>query len=166
MTAVFRRTVRDTLCALVTVALLLVPALTQAPVVGAEPAVLARQMIDQVNQVRAEAGLSQLGEAVALDEVAVDRSSDMAARGYFSHTTPEGQTVFMMLKERGLGFRVAAENLAWSTYSEDQASQVAFQSFLNSAPHRANIMQPEFSQIGVGVANNGGKIYFTLVFVG
>jgi uncharacterized protein YkwD len=134
--------------------------------VDAAPAALADQMLADVNRVRAEAGLGPLAKAELLDALAFDRSADMATRHYFSHTTPDGVDVFALLEQRGIGYRTAGENLAWNTYGEDQASGFAMQGFLNSPPHRANLLNPAFSQVGVGVARDGSKTYFTLVFVG
>jgi uncharacterized protein YkwD len=143
----------------------LAPSLT-LPIASAAPSALPTQVLDGVNQVRVEAGLQPLAEVEALDALAVERSTDMAARQYFSHTTPEGLDVFALMDQRGIGFLAAAENLAWNTHGEERAATVALESFLNSPPHRANLLNAAFRQIGVGVANDGAKFYFTLVFVG
>jgi uncharacterized protein YkwD len=136
------------------------------PSISAISPALPEQMLEGVNRVRAEAGLALLVRAEALDALAAERSTDMAARGYFSHTTPEGLDVFALMDRRGIGFSTAAENLAWNTYAEERAAVVALQGFLDSPPHRANLFNPAFSRVGVGVARDGGKTYFTLVFVG
>jgi uncharacterized protein YkwD len=132
----------------------------------AEPAALVHQMVDQVNAVRAESGLPPMTQDEALRALAFERSLDMAERRYFSHTTPEGVDVFAMIEQRGIPYRTAGENLAWNTYPEPEAAQVAFRSLLDSPPHRANLLNPEFRQLGVGVASIAGQTYFTLVFVG
>ena len=137
-----------------------------APAAAAVPP--GNQMLEGVNASRAEAGLPPLIKAEVLDALAAERSADMAARGYFSHTTPEGVDVFALMRERGIGYAAAAENLAWNTHGEDGAVAVAvaLQGFLNSPPHRANLLNPEFRQLGVGVASDGDETYFTLLFVG
>ena len=152
--------------ALAVVALLFGLGLARAEAVSAEPAALANDMLGRVNRVRADNGLPPLSEAVELDAVAFDRSADMAGRHYFSHTTPDGLTVFNLIEQRGLSYRLAGENLAWNTYAEGQAGAVAVRGFLDSPPHRANLLNPAFSQIGVGVATDGSKTFFTLVFIG
>jgi uncharacterized protein YkwD len=167
MLAAFQRTVWNSLRpALAMLAALALFATPPVPTASAEPAVLVNQMVVAVNQVRAEHGLSPLAEDGGLDALAGERSADMAARGYFSHTTPEGLDVFALMDQRGIGFSMAGENLAWNTHGDAQAAPYALQGFLNSPPHRANLLNPAFSQIGVGVARDGGKVYFTLVFVG
>lgn len=146
--------------------LVLVAALGAPAPARAQSAPLASQLVAGVNRVRAEAGLPALAETADLDAVALERSADMASRNYFSHVTPEGRTVFAMLAERGIAYQAAGENLAWNTADEATASSVALQSFLNSPPHRANLLNPSFTQIGIGVSSDGRRIYFTLVFIG
>lgn len=124
------------------------------------------QMLESVNRVRADAGLDPLVRVASLDAVAADRSGDMATRGYFSHRTPEGIDVFALMNERGIGFSTAGENLAQSNVGEDRAADVAIEGFLNSPSHRDNLLNSSFGEIGIGVAQTGGLIYFTLVFVG
>lgn len=132
----------------------------------AAPSAVVNQMISEVNQVRTQAGLLPLSEAEELSLVATERSSDMVTRNYFGHTTPDGRTVFTMLHERGIIYNIAGENLAWNNAAERSTSSVAIQGFLNSPTHRDILLSPEFSQIGVGVANQAGRTYFTLVFLG
>jgi uncharacterized protein YkwD len=138
----------------------------QGHTAAAAPAALAEQMVAQVNRVRSEYGLPPLQEAPTLGALASERSADMAARRYFSHTTPEGVDVFVLMEQRGIRYYAAGENLAWNTYGEEQATAFALQGFLNSPPHRDNLLNPAFTQIGVGVARDGNKHYFTLVFIG
>lgn len=161
MPKLVERAVWPALVVLVTAAALAVPAPAHA-----ETSLLASQLVTGVNRVRSEAGLPLLTETADLDAVAFERSADMASRQYFSHVTPEGRTVFLMLAERGIAYRAAGENLAWNTADEATASSIALQSFLNSPPHRANLLNPSFSQIGIGVSSDGKRTYFTLVFIG
>ena len=141
------------------------PALA-AEIASAAPAPPGDQMLEGVNAARAAAGLGPLVPTEALQALAAERSADMAARGYFAHTTPEGVDVFALMEQRGIGFSAAAENLAWNAYPEERAAAVALEAFLASPPHRANLLNPEFTQIGVGVARDGDETYFTLLFVG
>ena len=100
-------------------------------------------------------------------DLARARSNDMAQRNYFSHTTPEGGNFLGMLSERGVGFKFAGEILARNNYSDDQAGQVAMDSYLNSPAHKAIIMDGRFNAVGVGYAKSGedGMHYFTVIFV-
>lgn len=130
---------------------------------GAEPA---GQMFEGVNRARAEAGLPRLTEHGTLKELAFERSEDMAARKYFSHTTPEGVDVFTLLAQRGVSYRTAGENLAWNTGHASESAAIAMRTFLASPPHRANLLRAEYAEVGVGVASDGSKLIFTLVFIG
>jgi uncharacterized protein YkwD len=94
------------------------------------------RMMEKVNAARRESGLPALVLDAALDEVALERSVDMATRRYFSHTTPEGLNVFDLMDRRGLPYRMAGENLARNTFVERDPSAVAVRGFLNSPPHR------------------------------
>jgi len=138
----------------------------QAQPVGAEPAAPASQLVESINRARAEAGLPLLTEDGMLDSLALERSADMVARHYFSHTTPDGADVFGMLRDRGVDFSWAGENIAWNMAGEGRTGLVAAEGFLASPPHRANILNASFSQVGVGVAAEGGRTYFTVVFLG
>jgi uncharacterized protein YkwD len=94
------------------------------------------------------------------------RSSDMASRNYFSHSTPEGQKFLGMLSDRGVAYKFAGEILARNNYPSDQTAQIAMDSYLNSAPHKAIIMDGRFTQVGVGYAVGGEEMsYFTVIFI-
>jgi uncharacterized protein YkwD len=125
-----------------------------------------QQLLEQVNLVRSQNGLPPFVENDRLDALASERSADMAGRRYFSHVTPEGATVFTLLDRWGIRYTVAGENLAWNTGGERNGTGIALQSFLNSPTHRDNLLSWDFSQVGVGVATDGGRTYFTLVFLG
>ena len=148
------------------VAVLLGLQLSPSSTAHAEPAsALISDMVVNVNQVRAQAGLPALVESSTLSAVAEQRSRDMVLHGYFSHTAPDGRTVFSLLHERGIQYAIAGENLAWNTGYE-QASTAAVEAFLASPPHRENLLRLDYREIGVGVANRGDRVYFTLVFTG
>jgi uncharacterized protein YkwD len=141
-------------------------ALIQPPPDGPRPSPLAFQMIESLNGHRTKLGLSSLTIDGGLSALAVERSADMASRQYFSHTTPDGLTVFDLMARRGLSYQVAAENLAMNTGSEGETVGIAMRGFLDSAPHRANMQGEDFRQIGVGVSTGGGRTYFALLLVG
>jgi uncharacterized protein YkwD len=124
------------------------------------------RMMEKVNAARRESGLSALVLDAALDEVALERSVDMAMRRYFSHTTPEGLNVFDLMDSRGLPYRMAGENLARNTFVERDPSAVAVRGFLNSPPHRDNLLSPAYTHVGIGVATDTERTYFTVLFKG
>lgn len=115
-----------------------------------------QEMFKLVNIERKKAGLSDLAFATPLRDVARAHSRDMLERGYFSHYTPEGVTPFDRMDKTGIQYSYAGENLALAPSSE-----LAMQGLMNSPGHRANILNPNFNKIGIGVIDAGiyGKMY-------
>ncbi|MER7959482.1 CAP domain-containing protein [Streptomyces sp. NPDC096030] len=120
---------------------------------------VADQVISLVNAERAKAGCGPLSANATLTRAAQGHSDDMAARDYFDHTNPDGD---------GPGERVTAAGYPWSTYGENIAMgqstpEQVMNSWMNSPGHRANILNCDFKEIGIGVHNEGGP-YWTQVF--
>ena len=121
----------------------------------------------RLNAERVAAGLPPLAVDGALVNVARTRSGDMASRGYFSHTSPEGQSAFTLLDQWGVSYSWAGENLARNNYPLEETVAVAVRDLMASPPHRANILSPNYTRIGIGYAEDGsGMRYYTIVFVG
>ena len=124
------------------------------------------RLLQLVNQARAEKGLQPLVVDPRLMAIARERSSDMAARGYFSHVTPEGTDVFRIMERQKIRYRLAAENLGRCNYPLVESPLVVHQAFLKSPGHAQNELDPAFDRIGIGVAvSNIGFVYFTELFV-
>jgi uncharacterized protein YkwD len=119
------------------------------------------EMFGQVNAARKEAGISQLTWDTRLVDVARTHAKDMWERRYFGHISPEGMDVGDRLLEGGVDYFIAGENLALAP-----TVSIAFTGLMNSEGHRANILEPQFSKIGIGVIDNGiyGKM-FVQVFI-
>ncbi|MBI4084608.1 MAG: CvpA family protein [Candidatus Levybacteria bacterium] len=115
-----------------------------------------QQMWRMVNSERQKRGLSPLAFDTALANVARDFSRDMLVRGYFSHYTPEGESPFDRMKNRGIEYLSAGENLALAPSVE-----LAMQGLMDSPGHRANILSENFGKIGIGVMDGGfyGKMF-------
>ena len=111
---------------------------------------LEAQMLDLVNQERAKAGLAPLAPDPEFREVARRHSTDMFQRGYFAHATPEGRSPFDRMREAGYTFRTAGENLALAP-----TLTIAHTGLMNSPGHRANILQPQFGRVGIGIVDGG-----------
>lgn len=136
-----------------------------APVVAMTA--LEQAMFDDINALRVRNGLPPLAPDPALIALARERSADMAARNYFSHTTPEGLSVFDLMEARGIPYAWAGENLARNNYPEAETERVAFDSLVASPPHFQNMLGPNYTRMGVGVAVDGdGMFYFTMLFTG
>jgi uncharacterized protein YkwD len=111
---------------------------------------LEKQMLDLVNQERAAAGLRPLAPDPELTEVAREHSADMFARGYFAHDTPEGLSPFDRMRHANVRFLTAGENLALAP-----TLSLAHTGLMNSPGHRANILQPQFGRLGIGILDGG-----------
>lgn len=119
-----------------------------------------------ITQQRAAAGLQPVQLESTVVSLAHSRSADMAARNYFSHTTPEGVNFLRLLVDRGVSYKYGGEILARNNFPDDQAAQVAMTSYLNSPPHRAVILDGRYNRVGVGYAKSSdGMHYFTVIFI-
>ena len=129
---------------------------------GQDAGVLAyeEEVIRLVNEVREKNGLKPLTKNWELCRVARYKSQDMVENRYFSHTSPTYGSPFQMMKDFGLRYRTAGENIAFG----QRTPQEVMNAWMNSSGHRANILNPSFSQIGVGYAANGR--YWTQMFIG
>ncbi len=117
------------------------------------------EMLRLINKERLDRNLRPLTLRVDARTVARAHSRDMFARGYFSHVNPDGLSPFDRLKNAGVGFSVAGENLAYAPNVI-----IAHEGLMNSPGHRANILNPDFAQVGLGVIDGGvyGKMFTQL----
>lgn len=113
---------------------------------------LEAQMLELVNGERLASGLKPLVMNAELTEVARKHSSDMLARGYFSHHSPEGKSAFDRLRAAKITFRLAGENLAFAP-----TVKLAHTGLMNSPGHRANILRPQFGKVGIGIIDAGRR---------
>lgn len=125
-------------------------------------------LFNATNQRRISSGLRPLAVNSSLVGIARIRSQDMSANHYFAHTSPTtGDTAFTLMDKYGVGYSYAGENLAENNYPGDQCAGAADTALWNSAPHRENILNPNFTQMGVALATDGaGMHYFTILFIG
>jgi uncharacterized YkwD family protein/spore coat assembly protein SafA len=113
------------------------------------------QVIQLTNQERAKNGLPSMTADWELSRVARYKANDMRDKNYFSHTSPTYGSPFDMMKNFGISYRSAAENIAAGQTTP--ASVV--QSWMNSSGHRANILSSN-TRIGVGYAKGGSYGYY------
>jgi len=118
------------------------------------------EMLAMLNAERVAEGLPPLESDPALQEVARAHSSEMFSLGYFAHESPVSGSPADRLQAAGIPFSVAGENLAYAPTVE-----IAHRGLMQSPGHRANILSPEYTRVGIGVvsAPTGGKM-FTQVF--
>src|SRR3989344_1981892 len=117
------------------------------------------------NQERAQNNASPLAQNELLSKAATLKAQDMATKGYFAHTSPEGKTPWYWLTQVGYNYIMAGENLAVNFF---ESSDVA-EAWMNSPTHRANIVKKDYTEIGIGVANGtyqGRSTVFVAQFFG
>jgi uncharacterized protein YkwD len=111
---------------------------------------LESKMLEMLNEERTSRGLKPLQPDNELTIVARKHSKDMFARGYFSHITPEGKTPSKRIREDGIRFLTAGENLALG-----QTLSICHNGLMNSPGHKANILNPEYGHVGIGILDGG-----------
>ncbi len=119
-----------------------------------------KDVVRLVNEIRKQNGLSELTYDWQLSRVARIKSEDMRDNKYFSHTSPIYGTPFQMIKNFGITYRSAGENIARG----QTTPQKVVDAWMNSSGHRANILNSSYTHIGVGYAQNGH--YWTQMFIG
>lgn len=119
-----------------------------------------KEVVRLINEQRVQNGLKPLKENWELSRVARYKSQDMVDNRYFSHTSPTYGSPFQMIKDFGLSFRTAGENIAYG----QRTPQAVVNAWMNSSGHRANILNPSYTQIGVGYVAKGH--YWTQMFIG
>ncbi len=105
-------------------------------------------LVSETNANRAADNLSTLKMSPILEVAAMEKANDMATNGYFAHTSPAGLTPWYWFKQAGYDFAYAGENLAVN-FSDSQDVENAW---MNSPGHRANILNGNFTQIGIATA--------------
>lgn len=121
-----------------------------------------QQILDLVNKARADAGAGPLQFDPTLQKVARLKAQDMVDKRYFSHQSPTYGSPFDMMRQFGVTFKSAGENIAGNSTVEG-----AFNAWMNSSGHRANILNGNYNYTGIGVVSSPtyGKI-FVQQFIG
>lgn len=123
----------------------------------ANPAAATADFARVANQARVEAGCSALVWHAGVAGVAQGHSEDMHRRDYFDHESPEGRTPMQRVQAAGVGVMAVAENIAHG----QATGQAVLRSWMDSAGHRRNLLNCEYTHHGVGLAG----AYWTHVLV-
>lgn len=117
------------------------------------------QVVALVNEERAKAGLSPLTLDTRAASAAAVRSGEIQTS--FSHTRPDGSSFSTALTQAGINYRSSGENIAYGQTTPEQVMN----SWMNSSGHRANILNADFTSIGVGYTqSSSGTPYWTQLF--
>ncbi|MCD9022063.1 CAP domain-containing protein [Cohnella silvisoli] len=121
------------------------------------------QVLSLTNQERQKAGLSPCaGNDSNLNRSARAKSEDMAAHNYFSHESPTYGDPFVMMRNFGVQYQSAGENIA----KGQPTPQEVVTAWMNSPGHRKNIMNGSYTHLGVGYVLKNGEAYWTQQFIG
>ena len=139
------------------------PASTAAPAAASLPAAqnaseFEKEVFRLTNNERKAKGLKPLLWHDTLASISRAHSADMAARKFFSHTSPDGLTPFDRMKKAGITYRKAAENIAQGQRTPAEVVKT----WMNSSGHKANILSRDLTHLGVGFHN----YYWTQKFIG
>ncbi|WP_436776314.1 CAP domain-containing protein [Yinghuangia sp. YIM S09857] len=140
------------------------PRTPPAPPFPPAPADITRfrsEVIALTNAERANHGMGPLSAEPRLTQAAQAHSDDMAARDYFDHAGLDGRQPADRVRATGYDYSRVAENIA----AGQPTPADVVEGWMNSPGHRANILTPELTQIGIGIAHGGSyRIYWTQVF--
>lgn len=111
----------------------------------------AEAVLKLVNQERKKAGVSELTLSTKLSDIAYTKAKDMADKNYFSHQSPTYGSPFDMLKQFGVSYTYAGENIA----AGQKSAEEVMNGWMNSSGHKANILNKNYTQLGVGFYRGG-----------
>jgi uncharacterized YkwD family protein len=121
-----------------------------------------QSMLNLVNNARSKAGAGPLSFDMSVVKTARLKAQDMVDNNYFSHQSPTYGSPFDMMKQFGISFSSAGENIAGNSTVNG-----AFTAWMNSEGHKKNILNPNFNYTGIGIVDSPtyGKI-FVQQFIG
>lgn len=133
---------------------------TDAPEDEIQQSEFAKRVVELVNKEREKAGLKALSIDKKTTAAANVRAREI--KQSFSHTRPNGSSFSSALKEQGVSYRGSGENIAWGQKTPEQVME----GWMNSAGHRANILNEKFTSIGVGYYQDASGVnYWTQLFI-
>jgi uncharacterized protein YkwD len=138
------------------VALLPLPAAAAATGQDSSAAALDLEVVAQLNQIRVGHGLVALRLSTELSEAALAHTRQMVEQGYFAHNSADGEPFWQRIRayypNLNFSYWSVGENLLWSTGSPTAAQDL--RDWMASPPHRANILDPGWRQIGIAVVTS------------
>lgn len=119
-----------------------------------------KQLVDLINQERSARGKEPLQIDPELSKWAKIKSQDMVDNNYFAHESPTYGNASTMLRNAGISFRYAGENLGKTSSVAN-----AHRGFMNSSIHRATLLNSNYTHVGIGIVYKGSTMYVTELFV-
>lgn len=116
-------------------------------VLGATTSLTSDALLEDTNHARIQYNQDPLRLDAKLSSAAQAKANDMAAKGYWSHTSPDGDKPWKFIQDSGYAYYAAGENLAYGF--GDSTSTVT--GWMNSREHRANLLSPDYREVGFGI---------------
>jgi uncharacterized protein YkwD len=113
------------------------------------------QLLQLLNAERQKIGAPPLRISSQLAQAAQRHADDMANNNFLSHEGSDGSTMESRIQETGYAFSAIAENVAGGQPTPESV----IQTWLNSSGHRRNMLNPEYTEIGIGYATNSSSQY-------
>lgn len=136
--------------------------------VGIDDQFIREKVLNLTNELRQEQGLNPLSHNIELEIAGNIRAEETTI--VFSHTRPNGQNPFTVLDDSNESpnytYQTIGENLGMATYhrTDEYMAELIFEGWVNSEGHYENMIKPEYSEMGVGVAFDGDILYITQFF--
>ena len=119
-----------------------------------------QKMLSLINKARAEAGLAPMTLDATADTIAQQRATELVIS--YNHTRPDGSSFVQMFNDMGIYYGMFGENIAYGMNTMSTVEE-AFEAWMNSSGHRANILSENYTCVGVGmysVEKNGNRYYY------
>jgi hypothetical protein len=123
--------------------------LANPDILGYATDITVEEILNLVNQERTKNRLPPLVLSSELSTAATGKASDMFAKNYWAHISPAGTTPWVFIKDAGYDYLYAGENLA----RDFNFSKEVVEAWMDSPTHKANIMKPEYTDIGLAIMN-------------
>lgn len=125
------------------------------------------EVLQRTNQVRQERGLRPLQWDALAYKAALGHAQDMLERNFFAHQNPDGLGAAERMRAAGVLEVMVGENLAsFEGYPDPEIPQRALAGWMNSPGHRANLLKPEFTHLGVALVRRGRRVMVVQNFIG
>ncbi len=111
-------------------------------------------LLTHTNNQRTGESATALTLNAKLNSAAQAKANDMVARDYWSHVTPDGEEPWVFIEQAGYAYKAAGENLAYGFLT----SSDTVTGWMNSPPHRQNLMNTTFTEVGFGFANSSNFV--------
>jgi len=121
-------------------------------------------LFDEINRIRIQNAARILTLDPVLSNIARSRSIDMVTRNYFSHISPDGKNVFIILNEAGYAWQFAGENIFQCSPAANGTGNSIINTWMSSPTHRGNILNGTYTKAGIGIIDSENTRTAVIIF--